>query len=81
MQSDPSRSRLVYSDDRKFIVSALREKGLSTCDILRRLLEGEYGIVHRKELLLEWADALGMEPTEILREAVRCGLLPNARMP
>jgi hypothetical protein len=81
MRSGFPRSRLVYSTDPKKIVSALREKGLSTCEILRRLVTCEYGITQQKKLLIEWADALGMEPTEILREAVRCGLLPNARMP
>jgi len=81
MHGDSSRSRLVYSTDPKKIVSLMRENGHSTCEILRLLITGEGGVKQQKKLLLEWADALGMEPTEILREAVRCGLLRNARMP
>jgi hypothetical protein len=81
MNGDTSRSRLTYSTDRKKIVILMRENGHDTCEILRRLITCEYGITRQKKLLLEWADALEMKPTEILREAVRCGLLPNARMP
>lgn len=58
-----------------------REKGLSDRDIIRQLLRGEYGVVHRKRVLLEWADALGMDVNEILREAVQAGLIPNDRPP
>ncbi len=72
---------LVYTTDRKKIIALMRENGISTCKILRRLITAEYGITAQNNLLLEWADALGMAPTEILNEAVRCGLLPNARMP
>jgi hypothetical protein len=81
MRSGPPRSRTVYSTDPKKIVAVLRESGLSTCEILRRLITGVYGTTEQKKLLLEWANALGMQPSEILREAVRCGLLQNARMP
>ena len=81
MRSGHPRSRLVYSTDPKKIVAILREAGLSTCEILRRLVTGVYGTTQQKKLLLEWADAMGMQPSEILREAVHCGLLPNARMP
>lgn len=81
MHSGFPSSSLVYSTDAKKIVRLLREKGLDTCQILRRLITGESGIRAQKKLLLEWADALGMEPSEILREAVRCGLLRSARMP
>jgi hypothetical protein len=81
MRSGLPRSRLVYSTDPKKIVAILREAGLSTCEILRRLVTGVYGTTQQKKLLLEWADAMGMQPSEILREAVRCGLLQNARMP
>lgn len=69
------------STDPKKIVAILRDAGLSTCEILRRLVTGVYGTTQQKKLLLEWADAMGMQPSEILREAVNCGLLPNARMP
>ena len=81
MRSGLPRSRLVYSDDPKKIVAILREAGLSTCEILRRLIPAVYGTTQQKKLLLEWADALRMQPSEILREAVRCGLLPNPWMP
>jgi hypothetical protein len=74
-------SRLVYSTDRKKIVALAREAGRSDRDIIRQLLRGEYGVVHRKRVLLEWADALGMQPSEILREALQAGLIPNDRPP
>lgn len=74
-------NRLVYSTDRRRIVALAREAGFSDRDILRQLLRGERGVEHRKKVLLEWAHALGMEPTEILREAMRAGLIPNDRPP
>ena len=74
-------ARLVYSTVKKKLVELAREGGHSDCEILRRLLRGEYGVIHRKRLLLDWADAIGMEPSEILHKGVACGLLLNARMP
>ena len=78
---ETNKPRLVYSTDRKKIVALLREAGFADGDIIRRLLSGEYGTTHRKKVLLDWADALGMKPTEILREALRMGLIPNDQMP
>ena len=73
--------RLVYSTDKKRTVELLREDGKSDCEIMRYLLRGEYGVIRRKRILLEWAGAFGMESNEILRRAVGCGLLLNDRMP
>ena len=78
---ETNKPRLVYSTDRKKIVALLREAGFADGDIIRRLLSGEYATTHRKKVLLDWADALGMKPTEILREALRMGLIPNDQMP
>ena len=72
---------LVYSSDRKRIVALARAAGKSDEEIMKAILRGEYGVRHRKRLLLDWAVALGKEPSGILREAVRYGLLPNDRMP
>ena len=74
-------SRPVYSTDRKRIVRLAREAGFSDRDILKQLLRGEYGVSHRKKVLLEWAEALGMEVSEILHEAMLAGLIPNDRPP
>lgn len=73
--------RPIYSTDKRRIVMMAREEGLSDCEILRQLLRGEYGIFHRKQILLDWAGALEMEASEVLRTAVECGLLANDRMP
>jgi len=72
---------LVCSSDRKRIVALARAAGKSDEEIMKAILRGEYGVKHRKQLLLDWADALGKGPNEILREAVRFGLLPDDRMP
>jgi hypothetical protein len=80
MHSGFPRSRSVYNTDRKYLIKSLRALGKDDCEILKLLLEGVYG-EERKKLLLEWANDLGMMPNEILREAFRCGLIPNARMP
>ena len=75
------RTALVYSTDRKKIIALLREEGFSDREIMRRLLSGEAGVTHRKKVLLDWAAALGLEPSEVLREATQFGLIPNDRMP
>lgn len=74
-------TRLVYSTDRGKIIALLREASFSDREIMQRLLSGEGGVTHRKRILLDWADALQMGPSEILREAARYGLIPNDRMP
>ncbi|MFQ5695209.1 MAG: hypothetical protein ACE5HB_04395 [Terriglobia bacterium] len=73
--------RIVYSTDRKRVVALAREAGYSDYQIMKQLLAGEAGVTHRKRVLLEWADALGAKPSEILRAAARSGLIPNDRMP
>lgn len=74
-------TRLVYSSDKKRLVELCRELNYSDCEIMRIILRGEYGVIHRKWILLDWAAALEMDASEVLREAVRCGLLANDRMP
>ncbi len=48
---------------------------------MQKLLWGIAGATERKKTLLDWADALGMEPNEVLREAAGYALIPNPQMP
>lgn len=48
---------------------------------MQKLLWGIAGATERKKTLLDWADALRMEPNEILREAAEYALIPNPQMP
>ncbi len=48
---------------------------------MQKLLWGIAGATERKKTLLDWADALRMEPNEILREATEYALIPNPQMP
>lgn len=74
-------SSLKYSSDRKKLVLLAREAGFSDREIMQHLLRGIAGITERKKTLLDWADALGMEPNEVLREAAGYALIPNPQMP
>ena len=74
-------SSLKYSSDRKKLVLLAREAGFSDREIMRKLLWGIAGATERKKTLLDWADALRMEPNEILREATEYALIPNPQMP
>ncbi len=78
---DAEQDTLVYSTDANKIILLARAAGFSDLDIMRKLLENVYGVNQRKRLLLQWANDLGKEPSEILREAARHGLIPNDRMP
>jgi hypothetical protein len=74
-------SSLRYSSDRKKLVLLAREAGFSDREIMQQLLRGIAGITERKKTLLDWADALEMEPNEVLREATRYALIPNPQLP
>ncbi len=74
-------SSLRYSSDRKKLVLLAREAGFSDREIMQKLLWGIAGATERKKTLLDWADALRMEPNEILREAAEYALIPNPQMP
>ena len=74
-------SSLSYSSDRKKLVLLAREAGFSDREIMQQLLRGIAGITERKKTLLDWADALEMEPNEVLREAAEYALIPNPQMP
>jgi hypothetical protein len=73
--------KLVYSTDPEKIVKLARETGMSDLEIIRMLVRGVYGTGDRKRLIVSWAKALGREPSDLLREATRHGLIPNDRMP
>ena len=75
------KDKLVYSDDADKIVLLAKEAGFSDADILKRLLANVAGVNERKRLLLRWAEPLKREPTELLREAERLGLIPSHHLP
>ena len=53
---------------------------MSDAEILHAVLQGVYGN-RRRELVVEWGEALGLTASEALRLAYSAGLLPSAHPP
>jgi len=67
--------------DRQRLVQTAREVGFSDAEILREILRGEYGGNHRRELVVEWGELLGLDATAALRLARETGLIPTSHPP
>ena len=67
--------------DRLRLVQTAREVGFSDAEILREILRGEYGGDHRRSLVVEWGEFLGLDATAALRLARDAGLIPTAHPP
>jgi hypothetical protein len=73
--------KLSYTSDRELLIGKLRQLGFSNEKILATILCGEYGGNPRRELILEWGAALGLEASEALRIAQQAGLIPSVHPP
>ena len=62
-------------------VSLARKKGWTDEEILRSVLQNVYGAPRRREVVVEWAAALNLEPSEALRKARVANLLPTSAPP
>jgi hypothetical protein len=62
------------------LIETARRRGMSDAEILRVVLQGEYGN-RRRELVVEWGELLGLSTTDALRLAYSAGLLPSAHPP
>ena len=58
-----------------------RVSGWDDIRILRVLLSREFGGNHRREIVVLWGDALGLEPKEALHRARAAGLIPTTHLP
>lgn len=58
-----------------------RKKGWTDAEILRAILQNVFGANRRRELVVEWAEALGLESNEALRVARAANLLPTSAPP
>jgi hypothetical protein len=57
-----------------------QETGWDDMRILRTILSNVYGD-KRREIVVLWGDALGMQPKEALRKACAAGLIPTVHPP
>ena len=69
--------------DRKYrawLVERARSKGLTDLEILKDLVEGTGGD-ERRQIISDWAEALGMSPSDALRVSRDAGLIPSVHPP
>ena len=67
--------------DRKSAIQMAREGGMSDKDILKYFLQGEFGVNNRKELIIDYGKAMGLEAIDALQLAHSAGLVPSTRRP
>jgi hypothetical protein len=71
----------MTTQSKRFAIAAAREAGFSDAEILKTVLGGVYGSNRRRELVVEWGEVLGLEPSEALRVAFAAGLIPSVHPP
>jgi hypothetical protein len=62
-------------------IAAAREAGFSDTEILKEVLGGVYGSNKRREMVVEWGELLGLEPSDALRVAHAAGLIASVHPP
>jgi len=62
-------------------VKMARKFNVPDREILDILLKNEYGGVHRREIVVEWGNAVGLDETTALRFATEMSLIPSAHSP
>ena len=67
--------------ERLRLIKRVRDLGFSDAEILREILRGEYGGNHRRSLVIEWGELLGLDATAALRLASDSGLIPTPHPP
>ncbi len=54
---------------------------MTGAEILHEVLQNVYGGTRRRELVVEWGEALGLEASDALRLAFEIGLIPSVHPP
>lgn len=67
--------------ERKAAIAMARKNGWTDAEILKCMLQGEYGGNDRRKLIVELAADLGLEPSEALRIARGVNLVPTTALP
>lgn len=62
-------------------MKAAREIGWTDAEILRSVTRIVYGANRRKEIIVEWSEALGLQASDALRIARTANLIPTAAPP
>jgi hypothetical protein len=71
----------MTAQSKRMAIAAAREAGFSDVDILKEVLANVYGSNQRRQLVVEWGELLGLEPSEALRVAHAHGLIPSVHAP
>lgn len=70
----------MSQQDRKRLVELARNRGFSNEEILRKIIMGSGGD-ERRQRIVEWAEALGILPSEALQLARAASLIPSTHPP
>jgi hypothetical protein len=70
----------MVSFEKNGIVAMARKRNWSDTDILRLVVQGTRGD-KRREIIVEWAGALGLTPNDALQLARRASLIPTSAPP
>ena len=62
-------------------VAMARKRGWTDAEILRQLVIRVYGTEAKKQLIVEWAEALGLTPSDALQLARRANLISTPSLP
>ena len=71
----------MTTQSKRMAVAAAREIRFSDAEILKEVLGGVYGSNKRRELVVEWGELLGLDPSHALRVARAAGLIPSVHPP
>ena len=63
------------------LIRTAREAGMGDVEIPREVLKAEYGGNHRRKLVVEWGELLGLDASAALRKAHEAGLIPTVHPP
>jgi hypothetical protein len=65
----------------RWFVKSGRKYGVNDETLLCHLMANESGGIHRREIVVEWAKAVGRDVTSALHRAAQLGLIPTSHPP
>ena len=77
----PHDFEYLTDKEKKAVIEAALAGGMEPAEVFKAVLQNEYGVDKRKNLVIAWGKRMGLEANESLRIAQGANLIRSVRKP
>ncbi len=77
----PSLADNLTQQEKRAAIEAALNGGMTAAEVFDAVLKNVYGVARRKQMVIEWGEKMGLDPSESLRQAHAANLIATRRMP